>query len=260
MCPIDDLPARVVKAHNIHKATIIERYADIVAKAMKNKWENLCYVDLFCGPGICWVEDSGEFVYGSPLIAHAVEPRFSHFVFNDTDQICVEALKARMSQADVVPTMLQEDANDPVTIEKVRKAIPDWTLSLVLLDPQKLNLALGTIGKLTRGEQPMDLLINLPINGLKRSLEHPHKLDLVLGRDWVESCDVNNWSATVRAHFRAKLTGFGYDRSVGKQIFSEHNRSPLYDFIMASRSDLAERFFKEVTRETAHHQMAIPIG
>jgi three-Cys-motif partner protein len=165
-----------------------------------------------------------------------------------------------MAQAGKVPTMLQEDANDPATIEKVRMAIPDWTLSLVLLDPQKLNLAFDTIERLTRGEQPMDLLINLPVNGLKRSLDHPHHLDIVLGSGWTEKCDINNWPPTVRAHFREKLAALGYDKSVGKQVFSERNKSPLYDFIMASRSELAERFFEEVTRETAHHQMAMPLG
>lgn len=70
----DGLPARVVKLHNAHKAHFIRRYAHTVALAMKNKWSYRAFIDTYAGPGVCWVEDTGEFVSGSPLIALAANP------------------------------------------------------------------------------------------------------------------------------------------------------------------------------------------
>ena len=63
----------MVKAHNAHKAHYIRQYAHTVAVAMKNKWSARTYIDTYAGPGMCWVENSGEFVLGSPLIP--LEPR-----------------------------------------------------------------------------------------------------------------------------------------------------------------------------------------
>jgi three-Cys-motif partner protein len=261
VCPTDGLPARIVKAHNIYKASSIQGYADLVAKSMKNKWENLAYIDLFCGPGICWVKDTGEFVYGSPLIAQDVEPAYSHFIFNDKDPVCVNALKTRLAQATGSASYMTEDVNAPATILSVRSKIPTWTLSLVLLDPQGCNLEFETIRRLVTGKPPLDLLINLPINSLKRSREHPHVIDRVLGTGWQGACNLDDWPRTVRAFFQGGLTKLGYQYSVGQQIFSEKNKSPLYDFLMASRNSLAERFFKEVTRrDTPYGQMAMPMG
>src|SRR4051812_2275782 len=77
----DGLPARVVQAHNAHKAHYIQRYAHTVAIAMKNKWPHRAYIDTYAGPGICWVEGTGAFVLGSPLIARNASPNFTHHVF-----------------------------------------------------------------------------------------------------------------------------------------------------------------------------------
>jgi hypothetical protein len=98
----DGLPARVVEAHNAHKAHFIEKYAHVVAASMKKKWPARADIDTYAGPGICWVEDTGEFVLGSPLIALEASPRFTHHVFVDMDARCTGALEQRLAGAGAV--------------------------------------------------------------------------------------------------------------------------------------------------------------
>lgn len=255
----DGLPARVVKAHNAHKAHYITSYSHTVAKAMQHKWRYRCYLDLYSGPGWCWVDDTGEFVLGSPLIAAGAEPGFTHHTFVDMDSRCVAALRARLPAASA--TILCADSNADTTLELVRASIPRrGALSLALLDPQGCTLHLDTIRKLTY-DRPMDLLINLPIHSLYRCLaaRYWHILDAVLGEDWPRSAagGVPGWRMAVREHYQAKLEELGYPHSSAKEVRGEQRNGRLYDFILASKHPLAKKIFESVTRETAHGQLSM---
>jgi three-Cys-motif partner protein len=201
----DGRPARVVKAHNVHKAHYIKQYAHTVAVAMK-KWPYRAYIDTYAGPGLCWVEDSGEFVQGSPLIAAAADPPFTHTVLVDLDPRCTNALRERLGPG---PIIRCGDSNAVEVIDAIRGAIPGHDcLSLALLDPQGCTLHLETIRRLSDG-MPMDLLINLPIHSLLRCLRKGdrHVLDAVLGPGWPDlaKLGVPAWRAAVRDHYREKL-------------------------------------------------------
>lgn len=253
----DGLPARVVKAHNVHKAHYIRRYAHTVAQAMKNKWSARAYIDVYAGPGICWVEDSGEFVLGSPLIALEASPRFDHHVFVDMDSRCTMALEQRLAGTGAV--ILTADSNAPETIAEVRGALPRrGCLSLALLDPQGCTLYLETIKALT-DDRPMDLLINFPVLNLYRCLGANlwHVLDNVLGPDWPRGAygGMKGWGFAVREHFQAELAKIGYRYTSAHEVRGEKKNARLYDFVLASRHELAKRLFEDVTGVTAHGQL-----
>jgi three-Cys-motif partner protein len=253
----DGLPARVVKAHNAHKAHFIKQYAHTVAAAMKNKWEARAFIDTYAGPGMCWIEDTGEFVLGSPLIAASASPGFTHHVFVDMDSRCTAALEDRL--AGLGATIITANSNAPETIAEVRAAVPRrHCLSLALLDPQGCTLHLETIRALT-DDRPMDLLINLPIHSLYRCLaaNYWHVLDDVLGPNWPKNPPggVPGWRAAIRQHFRDELGEFGYKHFSAKEVRGEKRNGRLYDFVLASRHPLARRFFEDVTKETAHGQL-----
>ena len=255
----DGLPARVVKAHNAHKAHYIKQYAHTVAAAMKHKWTARAYIDTYAGPGMCWVEDSGEFVLGSPLIALDAEPNFTHHVFVDMDSRCTDALHQRLAGSGA--RIITADSNAPDTIATVRAAIPRrGCLSLALLDPQGCTLHLNTIRALV-DDRPMDLLINLPIHSLYRCLGagYWHVLDDVLGPNWPKNPPggVPGWRAAIRQHFNAELDALGYAYTSAKEVRGEKRNGRLYDFVLASRHPLAKRLFEDVTRETAHGQMRL---
>ncbi len=254
----DGLPARVVKAHNIHKKHYIESYTEIVAKAMKGKWKNLAYIDTYCGPGVCWVKNTGEFVVGSPLIALGTEPHYSHFAFVDKDSACVEALEARAAERGIEINVRCADSNGPETINWVRSVIPrQHTLTLALLDPQKCNLELATIEALTR-DRRMDLMINLPTMGLYRSLAAGYfkPIEAVLGPDY-PTCDPRDWRVAVVEHYKDKLAEFGYAYSSSKPVRAESTNTPIYDFMLSSKHSLGKKLFDGVTKDTAHGQITL---
>lgn len=254
----DGLPARVVKAHNAHKKHFIEGYTGIVAKAMSGKWRNLAYIDTYAGPGICWVEDTGEFVIGSPLIALGTEPHYSHFAFVDNDSVCTEALKARAAARGIEIAVRCGDSNSAEAIEWIRSVIPrQGTLALALLDPQKCNLELPTIGALTR-DRRMDLMINLPTMGLYRSLGAGYfgPIEAVLGPDF-PTCPPQDWRVAVVEHYKKKLADFGYEYSSSRPVRAETTKTHIYDFVLASKHALGKKLFDGVTKDTAHGQITM---
>lgn len=257
----DGLPARVVKAHNVYKAHYISSYAFTLATAMKNVFGERAYIDMYAGPGICWVQDTGEFVLGSPLMALGASPRFTRHVFVDMDPRCTAALHMRLAGSGAV--ILTADSNDPRTIAEVRHAIPRrGCLSLALLDPQGCTLHLDTIRALTF-DRRMDLLINFPVLNLYRNVAagNHHKVDVVLDPDWPRDRAVyggiEGWGAAARLHFRSKLAEFGYKYSKPREVRGVRNNGRLYDFMLASRNPLARKIFDDVTKVTADGQMPL---
>lgn len=261
----DGLPARFVKAHNAHKAHFIKQYANVVALSMKNKWRYLAYIDTYAGPGVCWVEDTGEFVLGSPLIAMEAWPSYTHHVFVDKDSRCTSALEKRLAGKGA--TIITADSNAPDTIAAVRNAIPRRAcLSLAVLDPQGCTLHLETIRALT-DDRPMDLLINFPVLNLYRCIRAQdwHILDAVLGPDWPKGDygkfgGIEGWGFHAREHFRRKLADMGYKFTSAKEVRGEQRNGRLYDFLLASRHPLARRLYEDVTKEEAHGQIRMDLG
>lgn len=91
--PTDRLPARVVGAWAKDKQFYLGRYQTIFANAMRAKWDRLCYLDLFSGPGTCVLESTSDFYEGSALSAMA-RP-FTDFIFVDKDPTAIAALRSR---------------------------------------------------------------------------------------------------------------------------------------------------------------------
>ena len=105
----------------------------------------------------------------------------------------------------------------------------------------------------------MDLMINLPIQGLLRCLATGklfHVVERVLGPDYPR-CDLKDWRVAVREHYLDLLGGFGYAYTSSKEVLGEKTRAPLYDFIMASKHPLAKKLFEGATRDNAHGQISM---
>ena len=155
----DGLVARDSGAWAKEKLYYLERCLDIVSVGMKKKWAGrLYYVDLFAGPGKCWIRGTKEEIDGSPLIA--LKFNFAKYFLVESDEKCCRALaarvKARAPEKDVEIT--QGDCNDE--IENIK--LPPSSLGLAFIDPTGVSsLAFETIRKLARSRK-IDLIINFP--------------------------------------------------------------------------------------------------
>jgi three-Cys-motif partner protein len=77
------------------KLYYLERYLDIFSVGMHQRWHGkIYYVDLFAGPGLCLIPETGEEFDGSPLIA--LKFNFAKYFFFESDPACFKALETRI--------------------------------------------------------------------------------------------------------------------------------------------------------------------
>jgi len=171
----------------------LESFVDITTRAMADKpqWEGLVYVDLFAGPGICVLKESGRRLPGSVLIAaHAPKP-FRKIIACELDAQMASACEARLNAAGAGTRshVLVGDCNERAA--EIASLIPDRTLTLAFVDPTGLHAHFESIRTLTKGKQ-VDLLVLFADRiDIVRNVElyfrqTNSKLDLVLGpeSDW----------------------------------------------------------------------------
>jgi three-Cys-motif partner protein len=138
----DGLPVREVGSWTEDKLYFWNRYIDITTRAMVGhpKWpEGLVYVDLFAGPGVCFVKESRKRVPGSALIAANAPKPFRFILASELDAGYAEALSARLkaSPAREVSEVFPGDCN--TRVNDIAKKIPRRALTLAFIDPENLE-------------------------------------------------------------------------------------------------------------------------
>jgi hypothetical protein len=71
----DGLPVRLVKPHSAEKARMVSRDLGTVGRAMGNKWFQVHYLELFCGPGYLLDDVTEEEVPGATTGARSPSER-----------------------------------------------------------------------------------------------------------------------------------------------------------------------------------------
>jgi three-Cys-motif partner protein len=252
----DGLLVRGVKPHSAEKSTLVSRGIDTVSSAMSGQWfavkHGVQYVELYSGPGRLLDESTGKEQPGSPLRALSVRKPFTHYVFSDFSQECVDALSARVgTRADV--EIVRGDANDPDHLERVAGLLNVRALVIAYLDPARpQDLRWRTVEYLATKFKYIDLIINLPVNSLMRAilgayraggrgpgaagrfLNHsaPHEL-------LQPNADQPSTPATIEAirrHYDEQLMALGFKKPARRTInFPAEN--PYYDVLLVSRHD-----------------------
>ena len=251
----DGYVVRGVKPHSAEKSSMVSRSIDAVSSAMSGKWfalrHGLEYVELYSGPGRLLNERTGEEQPGSPLQALRVAKPFSRYVFSDFSDDCVEALRARVgNRPDVIA--VQGDANGQTHLERVAALLNPKALVLVYLDPARpQDLHWSTVSYLANSFGFIDLIINLPVNSLMRSilgahlggsagpgsagrfLNHPRPYELL---HWSRPGKLINGStiAAIRSYYDEQIMGLGF-REPARRTVDFPAKNPYYDVLYASR-------------------------
>ena len=262
----DGYDAREVGAWNNEKLHYVARYLDIFAKSMKNKWDDLVYADMLCGPGLCKGEDGVE-TQGSPLLVLSHEP-LARFYFNDADERAIAALRARIGPdgpAEERPVeTTSADCNEVARLARQFLFPPDTSrsvLGLAFIDNQAFEMSFEAIEELTRGVN-LDLLITFMTSFPKRFISQPgfgpdSNFAKFIGVDAYQKYVSDR--SRIQTHelleaYREKLGTLDY-LCIDDRISIENTRgSTIYHLIFASRHPLGKEFFVKISQRTSSGQ------
>jgi three-Cys-motif partner protein len=172
ICPFklgeDNLSLRCVGTWALDKLYYLKRYIEAFNSAMKDKWSNRVYIELFSGPGLGIIRDTEKIVDGSPIIAVKQQISFSRYVFVDINSNATEALELRVKRLErrVDVRFLTRDCNEAA--DKIRSNIDENSLCLAFIDPTSTQINFSTIQHLTKNVK-MDLIVNFPLQAINRS-------------------------------------------------------------------------------------------
>jgi len=267
----DGLPARAIRGWSRDKLFYMRTYLDIFSTGMKKKWRRLNYIDLFCGPGMCLTQETGEEVLGSPLQALRVRDPLTGYFFVDISETCIDALQRRVEKLDLPPRIekvhfFQEDCNR--CAGEIVNAL-GGSLSLAFIDPEGLNVAWSTME--TLGKHPnIDLIVNFPYLGMSRNLrgwfqsKQTTRLDVWWGdRSWRNILQGRPFSAR---HFldayKEKLASLGYtlvEQTDEIRFVNSRNRT-LYYLVFASKHPRGHDFWSKAVQKLRSGQLRLPLA
>jgi three-Cys-motif partner protein len=253
--PSDGLRREVVGQWVREKHLRLRRYVDITRATRRKFGGNSTFIDLYCGPGRCWIKDTGEAIEGSAVLA-ATEARerdaFGKIHIGDLDQENLSACTSRLHSLGItnVTTYLGPAA---MTAAEVIRTLSPTGLHLAFLDPYSIDAlpfsVISTLAQLKR----MDLIIHVSLMDLQRNLREKMRsgrLD-AFAPGWKNAVDQAQRGdltlLAVFAHWRKLLVQMGYQVSDNIERVSGSKNQPLYWLVLAGRHKLADKFWSEVS-------------
>ncbi len=165
----DGYPVRPLEIHSFRKPMLLRYYLRPFTQILSPRFQRLCYIDGFAGPGRVRFSLEGEQyeMDGSPLVALKARPGFTDYYFCDLSRKCRDALEMRidgMSKGRNVEVMPAQDCNE--CVPSLLRVIPDDCHIFGFFDPDGLELNFSTVAAIGRRKY-RELLINVS-NGVFR--------------------------------------------------------------------------------------------
>jgi len=137
-----------VGAWSEKKYSLVGGYCEIFNSAIKNKFSNRVYIDLFAGSGYAPIKGKNKILKSSALIALSISTPFTKYIFCEKDEEKIEALdkRVRRDHSDKDIKIIHGDSN--TTVEQVIDEVQMLgrsTISFCFVDPFSLNLHFETI-------------------------------------------------------------------------------------------------------------------
>lgn len=259
----DGLFTPTVRQWSLDKYKLVGSYCDIFTNGMKNKWDQLIYIDLFAGAGYARLRENNKIYLSSALIAMSIPTPFTKYILCEQDDKRFDALYARVKRdfSHLNCEFIKGDCN--LNVEKVMKAIPSFRkgntlLSFCFVDPYSLNLNFATIQKL--GQTLMDFLILQALH-----MDANRNFDIYLNRKnkrIAEYLGLKNWRQLfekdgiiyrkdfvkfLAEQYSKQMSKLGYQKSKHMhQIRSNEKNLPLYYLSFYSKNPRGVDFFKKI--------------
>jgi three-Cys-motif partner protein len=259
----DGLCTPTVREWSLDKYRLVGSYCDIFTSGMKNKWNQLVYIDLFAGAGYARIKEKNKTYLNSALIAMSTPIPFTKYILCEQDDERFEALSIRVNRdfSHLNFHLIHCDSNNEIS--EIVKSIPSFRRGNTLLpfcfvDPYSLNLRFNTISSL--GQNLMDFLILQALHmDANRNFEaylneENTKIANYLGIDnWRERfeksgyCYRRNFIKFLADQYQEQMSKLGYQNTkLMHQIRSNEKNLPLYYLSFYSKSPRGVEFFNEV--------------
>jgi three-Cys-motif partner protein len=266
----DGLPCREAGAWTEDKLFYWNRYIEITTKAMvgKTHWAGgIVYVDLFGGPGVCKLRESGKRIPGSALLAAWAPKPFTRILICEKDPRIADACRQRLNAIDASQriTIFEGDCNSE--IHSMVAEIPDRALTLAFVDPEGLHVHFETLQMLTRDRRAdllvlfadrMDIVRNVELYARQES----SKLDRFLGPETQWRDKWKNLPHHDASHVCKLFTEIYKDRLMARLGYlaqtdqvMRSSKSSLYRVIYASKHPLGLKFWQEISKIDQSGQM-----
>jgi len=255
-----------VRAWSLEKYKLVGSYCDIFTTSMKDRWNQLVYIDLFAGAGNATIIETGKTYLSSALIAMSIPNPFTKYILCEEDIVRFETLKNRVernfSHLDV--TLINGNSNK--IVDQVFKSIPPFNRGNTLLpfcfvDPYSLNLHFRTIEALG-SRILMDFLILQALhmdgnrNLAKYLKDENDKIANYLGNenwrtDFNQSCkDYSaNFVKFLADQYLNKMQSIGYVPEKNMhQIRSNEKNLPLYYLAFYSKHPKGIELYRKVEK------------
>jgi three-Cys-motif partner protein len=260
-----------VRQWSLEKYKLVGSYCDIFTSGMKNKWDQLVYIDLFAGAGYAKIKETGKIFRNSALLAMSIPSPFTKYILCEQDDERFEALEARVKRdfSHLNYELIKGDNN--LNFSKVVNAIPKFKKGNTLLpfcfvDPYSLNLNFATIKSLSSGL--MDFLILQALHmDANRNFElyikdENTRISEYLGiANWRELFEKDgakyriDFVKFLADQYQDQMEKLGYQKAKHMhQIRSNEKNLPLYYLSFYSKNPRGVDFFKKVQQRVNGQQ------
>jgi len=272
----DGLVTRPSGSWGAEKLDYVRRYIDIFETAMKSKWPQRNYIDLFAGPGKNKTRETGEILLGSPILSLTTKYPFTNYYFSDIDPARVEALKQRCSASPLnnLVHIYKESANiiASTIVATIRQYSPH-SLNLAFLDPDGLELEWNTVALL--GTLRCDLILHYSQYGFSRFIRNAWEVNEETAVDrffgttewrkiyatWQNKNRKTGMHRELIDLYQDRLHSLGYQNvkrsdelAYEPLIRNKRRNAPLYRLIFASKSTLGDEFWQKITKRDVYGQ------
>ena len=265
--PDDSFYTAITKEHSLDKYRAISVFLNIFSTGMKNKWDELVYIDLFSGPGKSKIETSKKIYPGSPWLALTAKDKFQKYIFCELEKDKAHALSQRISKffPDSNSSLIWGNVNS--SIEEIKSKIPianksHKVLSLCVVDPFNIeSLRFNTIQSLNNGYMDFFVLIPSFMDARRNQTRYldpsDNAIDSFLNEKywrskWIDSKSKGmKFGLFILDQFGQKMKSLGFLYTGPEKaitIFISSKNVPLYHLYLFSKHELGLKYWEETRK------------
>lgn len=258
--PADGLPAMEAQEWAEEKHNALRRYLDISHAARRKflKAGGATYFELFSGTGRLFLKNTGNFIDGSPLVAHREATRtstnFTSIHLADEQQVFCDAVSKRLKALGANPVTYPMKSE--AAAKRIARALGPDSLNVGFLDPYNLGDLPLSIFETFAPLQRIDLLVHVSAMDLARALPGSMRAGSApldrFAPGWREAIEGLQPGVEARGriveHWLEKIRSLGFvDAKVWNLIRGPTNQ-PLYWLVLVAKHALAAQFWDEVSK------------